>query len=285
MISIIIPAHDEAGYIGTCLGCLLASDAPARRAALLPEEDLVEVIVVANGCSDATAEVAFQYQMAFVARGWRLIVLIDPVAHKINALNRADSVAAGGIRIYLDADVQVSPPLIALLVAALDRPEAAYASGRPDILTPRSGVSRRYARFWMGLPFMTSDVPGCGIYAVNSAGRQRWQCFPDIMADDIFVRMHFGPHERLSAPARYSWPIAEGLGWLVKVRRRQNSGLRQLRIAFPHLARQSERTRPKVPELLRLMARDPLGFGIYSSVALLVSLPLFRTQERWPRGR
>lgn len=285
MISIIIPAHDEAAYIGICLQGLLASDAPTRRVGGTTEHDMVEVIVVANGCSDATAEVAVQHKTAFAARGWQLIVMVDAVAQKINALNRADAVARGDIRIYIDADVQVSRALIALLVAALDRPEAAYASGRPDILVPRSGVSRHYARFWMCLPFMASDVPGCGIYAVNSAGRRRWHCFPEIMADDMFVRMHFGPDERLCAAAAYSWPIAEGWGWLVKVRRRQNSGLRQLHTAFPHLVRQSERTRPKMPELLRLIVRDPVGFSIYSGVALLVKLPLFQTQERWPRGR
>lgn len=281
MISVIIPAHDEAAYIGKCLQNLLASDPPARRGDVVA----VEVIVVANGCTDATAEVALQHQPEFIARGWRLIVLVVPVAHKINALNRGDAAATGDIRVYVDADVHVSPPLIGLLVALLDRPDAAYASGRPDIQLPRSLVSRRYARFWMRLPFMASDVPGCGIYAVNAAGRQRWKQFPDIMADDIFVRMHFGPGERLSAMAHYSWPIAEGFPWLVKVRRRQNSGLRQLRNAFPHLVRQSERTRPKVPELLRLIARDPVGFTIYSGVALMVKLPLFHTQERWPRGR
>ncbi|SDW57277.1 Glycosyltransferase involved in cell wall bisynthesis [Roseicitreum antarcticum] len=277
MISVIIPAHDEAAFIGGCLERLLASDLPGAQG--------VEVIVAANGCTDDTAERAARWQADFAARGWRLVVLVDSIANKIKALNMAEAVATGAIRVYVDADVHVTTGLIALLAAALDRPDPAYASGRPDIRVPRSAASRRYARFWMRLPFMSRDVPGCGIYAVNAAGRQRWQQFPDIMADDIFVRMHFARSERIAVPAQYSWPIAEGFGWLVKVRRRQNSGLRQLYVAFPDLVRRSDSTRPKPLELLQLLARDPVGFGVYSAVAVLVKLPFLRARERWPRGR
>ncbi len=46
MISVIIPANNEEGYIGTCLDLLLASDPPAKGA--------MQVIVVANGCMDDT---------------------------------------------------------------------------------------------------------------------------------------------------------------------------------------------------------------------------------------
>lgn len=277
MISVIIPAHNEAAFIGGCLARLLASEAPPGRG--------VEVIVAANGCTDATAQCAAGWQADFAARGWRLVVLEDPVASKINALNMAGAVAKGAVLVYVDADVHVTPPLIAGLAGVLDRQGAAYASGRPVIRVPRSGISRRYARFWMRLPFMTGDAPGCGVYAVNAAGRQRWQQFPDIIADDTFVRLHFAPDERLAVAAGYSWPVAEGFSWLVKVRRRQNSGLRQLRLAFPALARHAQRTRPKPLETLRFLVRDPVGFAVYSAVAVTVKLPVLRARERWPRGR
>ena len=46
-LSVIIPASNEADYIGTCLTALFASG---------PQN--AEAIVVANGCRDATADVA-----------------------------------------------------------------------------------------------------------------------------------------------------------------------------------------------------------------------------------
>ena len=49
MISVIIPAHDEERLIAACLQALFASD---------PLPGPVEAIVVANGCTDATAGIA-----------------------------------------------------------------------------------------------------------------------------------------------------------------------------------------------------------------------------------
>ena len=47
--SILIPAHNEAGYIQPCLEALLASDQTGSA---------VEVIVMANGCTDDTVDAA-----------------------------------------------------------------------------------------------------------------------------------------------------------------------------------------------------------------------------------
>ena len=128
-------------------------------------------------------------------------------------------------------------------------------------------------------------MPGCGVYSVNAAGRTRWGSFPDITADDIFVRFHFAPDEMHGVPATYSWPITEGFGNLVRVRRRQNQGLAQMHRQFSDLAKGMERTAPHGAETLRLFLQDPLGFVIYASVALTVRLPLFRNRSKWDRGR
>ena len=48
MVSFVIPAHNEEAVIGRCLTALLAG---ARR-------DELDIIVVCNGCTDRTAEVA-----------------------------------------------------------------------------------------------------------------------------------------------------------------------------------------------------------------------------------
>ena len=66
VLSVIIPANNEEALLGACLESLLASDSPAC---------CVEIVVVANGCKDKTAEIARQFQTHFEARGWRLKVL------------------------------------------------------------------------------------------------------------------------------------------------------------------------------------------------------------------
>lgn len=84
--SIVIPAHDEAGYIGACLDTILAQDAAVT----------AEVIVVANGCSDDTAARARALAPAFAARGWTLRVEELAQGGKIGALNHGDRCASHG---------------------------------------------------------------------------------------------------------------------------------------------------------------------------------------------
>jgi len=279
MISIIIPAHDEQGYIGTCLELVLKSRVPAT--AMGP----VQVIVVANGCSDGTVAEASALIPAFARKGWQLDVLDLKEGGKLNALNAGDRAALHDRRVYIDADIHITEHLIAQLAEALDRPEPAYAGGRPRIRPARTFVSERYARFWEKLPFMASGVPGCGVYAVNAAGRARWGDFPQIIADDTFVRYHFAPHEMHGVPATYSWPITEGFGNLVRVRRRQDQGVAEVRRLYPDLARQMESTAPDRREKLALFLSDPLGFVLYAAVAVTVHLPIFRNRSGWDRGR
>ena len=132
---------------------------------------------------------------------------------------------------------------------------------------------------------MAHGVPGCGVYGVNAAGRSRWKAFPQVIADDTFVRYNFAPDEMHGVPATYSWPITEGFANLVRVRRRQDEGLAEIRTRWPDLAARMERTAPDSAEKLKLFLRDPVGFVIYSAVAVTVRTPFFRNTSGWHRGR
>lgn len=278
MISILIPANNEEAYIRDCLGSLLASDP-------LPGGAPVEVIVMANGCTDATVAHAEAMSADFTARGWTLQVLDLAEGSKIAALNAGDGAALFDMRIYIDADIRVDPALVAQLAEVLARDTAVYASGQIRVPKARSFLSDRYARFWQRLPFITKGVPGCGVFALNAPARARWETFPQIISDDSFARFHFAPEEMQGVPAGFEWPITEGFVNLVRVRRRQNEGLAEIERLFPALAAKMGSTAPDAGEKIRLFFRDPIGFTIYAAVAVAVHLPVFHNRSGWDRGR
>lgn len=280
MITVIIPAHQEETHIGRTLALIARGHCPAPGPGGPPQ-----LVVAANGCRDATAARAREMAGRLERAGWRFDLLDLPQGGKTGAINAAEAIACHPIRAYVDADIHVSPGLLAALARVLDRPEPAYAGGRLRIRRAQSWVSRRYARFWQRLPFMAEGVPGCGVYAVNAAGRARWGAFPAITADDIFVRRHFAPGERHGVADGYSWPITEGFADLVRVRRRQNRGLAELAAACPDLADERGETGPGARRALGLALRDPVGFTIYALVALVVKTPLFPPRSAWDRGR
>lgn len=274
MLSIILPASNEASYIGPCLEALLAST---------PVPGGAEVIVVANGCRDDTAARARAFAAQAEAAGWGFTVLDLKEGGKIRALNEGDAQARGDMRAYLDADVIVSPDLMAQIAQALVGEAARYASGRAVIPRAQSAVTRAYARFWQTLPFAQSDAPGYGLFAVNAAGRARWGAFPDLISDDTFVRLQFGPDERVSCPATYRWPMIEGFESLVRVRRRQDQGVAQIATLHPEILEREAKPKMGLRGVLQRAGVDPLGFAVYAAVSLAVRLR--RGGGEWARGR
>jgi glycosyltransferase involved in cell wall biosynthesis len=274
MISIIIPAHNEADYITACLEDLLVQDASAGP---------LEIIVVPNGCLDNTAEIARRHAAAFQKRGWPLKVVELEQGSKPDALNAGDAAATGEIRMYLDADIRCDPALVGQLRAALVSPRPAYATGRLALSPPRSRISRLYGEFWQMLPFIRGGAVGAGCYAVNAAGRARWDQFPKIIADDSFARLQFNPSERVEVSAQYHWPMAEGFRALVRVRRRQDAGMRELFAHYPELAATEAKSTLTIGYLLDALWRRPLAGLIYILVSVAVRAK--GTTREWARGR
>jgi len=102
MLTIIIPAYNEASVISECLDSLLAQT----------YQGSLEIIVAANGCSDETAALARTYEDGFESKGYALLVLEITRGNKNNAINHSDSIASFGNRLYLDADVVCDDDLI-----------------------------------------------------------------------------------------------------------------------------------------------------------------------------
>ncbi len=225
MISVVIPAHNEAAVIAKTLESL------SRQ---LSEAD--SVVVVCNGCKDNTVTVARQFEP-------RITVLDSPVPSKTNALNLGDAHVRGFPRIYMDADVQLSD-------GALDKIKAVLAEGKwlavsPDPVMDLSGASwavRAYYDIWLSLPYCRSGMLGAGVYALSEAGRARFDQFPDVIADDGYVRALFKEHERGKVEGAYSYVRAPAtLGWLMKIKVRSRMGQMQLAALYPELVANEEK--------------------------------------------
>ena len=271
-ITIIVPAHNEAALLANCLAALLGSHGLGQ----------VQVIVAANGCTDATVAIAQGFARQAQALGWDLLVLDLADGGKPGALNAADAVALHPSRAYLDADVTVDARLLAQIIAVLDQPAPAYASGSL-VITGTGRVARAYAAVWAQVPFMAQGVPGCGFFAVNAAGRARWGQFPPIISDDTFVRLQFSPQERHLVAARYYWPVAEGFANLVRVRRRQDAGVKQVARLYPALMSNDATPALSARRLAQVLLSGPLAFAVYAAVALAVRLK--PAGSEWSRGR
>ena len=155
--------------------------------------------------------------------------------------------------------------------------------GTPEIAPAQSPVTRAYARFWQKLPFVTTGVPGFGIFAVSGAGRARWEAWPEIISDDTFARLNFAPEERVRLPQTYRWPMIEGLSGLIRVRRRQDRGVREIGEKFPRLLKNADPSTASRTGKLNAILRDPLGFLVYGFIALCVRPP--GGKGDWARGR
>jgi Glycosyl transferase family 2 len=178
--SVIIPAHNESAVIGRLLAALLANAKP----------DEFEVVVVCNGCTDNTAQVAREH-----GPNVQVIELAD--SSKRLALIEGDAIATSFPRLYIDADVVVDTASARALVEELDgQPVLAAAPYRRDVLDRSSWSVRAYYRVWARLPAVQEGLFGRGVLAVSEAGFQRIRERPPIMGDDLYVDSQFAPTER-----------------------------------------------------------------------------------------
>jgi glycosyltransferase involved in cell wall biosynthesis len=180
-MSVVIPAHDERSIIERSLRRLVEGDAAHE----------LEIVVVANGCTDGTAEVA-------AAVSERVRVLDIPTPSKIAALNAGDAAATVFPRAYVDADVTVDVPTLLALADALEAGGAQVAS--PRLVVDAQGSTwwaRQYFRVWELSEYRRAGHIGSGIYALSAEGRGRFGAFPDVIADDRFVQQLFELPERL----------------------------------------------------------------------------------------
>ncbi len=93
LFSVIVPAHNEEQYIGKCLRAI-------RTAEEQTESGSVQIIVVANRCTDKTAKIAAQYGAEVIENQDKCIASIR---------NAGAKAAAGEILVTVDADTYIAP--------------------------------------------------------------------------------------------------------------------------------------------------------------------------------
>lgn len=174
--SIIVPAHNEASVIGRTLESL----------GRLLVDDRYQILVICNGCTDETEAIARSKNVDEV--------LVSGSASKAAALNLGDRIADKWPRLYLDADIEVSPEAVQSVFAALSRGgqdgQPLLEAARPALRYDTVGASRwvrSYFRARSRMPDLDAALWGAGAYAVNRLGHERFKEFPDIVADDLFV--------------------------------------------------------------------------------------------------
>ena len=275
VVSVIIAARNEESYIQPCLKSLLEQEG------LRPGE--LEVIVAANACTDSTVKMASDLTSAFATRGWTLEVMSLADGGKLGAVAAAEQAATGRCLVYLDADVICDPHLLGQIAKVLDVPQPLYATGRLVVVSSPNMLTRAYARIWQRLPFVEQGAVGAGFFAMNRAGRGRWGDWPRIISDDTFARLKFAPGERIEVAAPYHWPMVEGFRNLVRVRRRQDAGVREVRHLYPQLFDNDSKAPVTKGFALRLLLKDPLGMLVYMAVHIAVRMK--PASAEWTRGR
>lgn len=272
MISVIIPAHNESTVIARTLRTMLTGAAPRE----------FDVVVVCNGCSDDTADVARRFAPA-------VRVVETEIAGKIHALNLGDQATETFPRIYVDADVLISADALRELARRLEAGDVFAVA--PRAVPELAGCSRAVRAFYAIrdlLPSADEGIGGSGVYALSQAGRSRFGAFPDVMADDGFVRIQFQPHERATLPGVRSCIFPpRTVGELIAVKTRSHYGSFELARRFP--AEWMQRGQSNHDTLLRLFADPRLwsGLGVYlfvmASARYRARQQLRRGSVRWER--
>lgn len=265
MTTVVIPAHNEGQVIRRLLEQLVNSTDP----------DGLDIIVVANGCTDDTAEVAASF-------GSAVRVLTLPVASKHEALTAGDRAATGFPRIYVDADVELRADDARALAAALRQPGVLAAAPRRELaMTGRPWQVRWYYDVWTLLPEVQRALWGRGVIAVNEAGHRRLARLPSLQADDLAASLAFEPNETVLVPgARVIVHPPRTFAGLLCCRTRSVTGNAQIE-CNQELGGSADRTR--ITDLIAVVRRRPgmlPQVGYFLSVAILARLRASRALAR-----
>lgn len=130
-VSLIVAAYDEEASIGGQLDRLRQLDYPVDR---------LQVIVAADGSTDATADIVRRHR-------WALLVHRPQRAGKMAALQRALGQATGEVVVTTDANTTLHPDALRLLVEPFADPRVGAVTGRKIVRGP-GGMGSGEGMYW-----------------------------------------------------------------------------------------------------------------------------------------
>jgi glycosyltransferase involved in cell wall biosynthesis len=235
----------------------------------------LDIIVVANGCTDNTAEIARSF-------GQYVRVICIPTASKHLAMLTGDQAATSFPRIYVDADVELGMLDVLALDAELRKPGVLAAA--PTRVLPLDGCPwpvRCYYDIWSRLPEVRHGLFARGVVAVNEAGHRRIAALPPLMADDLAASLSFSSSERrIAAGARVIYHPPRRFADLLRRRVRAVTGVAQIERSG-QAPPSTERTRPA--DLMAVLRDHPAAatrLVVFVTVTLIARLVARRAIAR-----
>jgi len=264
LAGVVVPAHDESALIGMVLDALTSTVPPGT----------FDVVVVCNGCSDDTAEIARRVP------GVRVVELARP--SKSHALSVGAALLPRGPRVQLDADVMIDGRDVLALVTSLGDGIEAVAPERRLPLAHSSWPVRAYYRVWTRLPQVRDGLFGRGVIVLSVAGQARVDALPPVLSDDLAISECFAPGERrvvgrATATVRPPRRLAD----LVRRRARVVAGNRQA----DALRLRGRSASTGLGTLVRLALADPrtaLAMPVFAGVTI-AARRLGTTEDGWLR--
>ncbi len=181
LASVVIPAHNEAATIARNLRALRVGMAA----------DDLEVVVVCNGCTDATAAVVQRADPRA-----RVVQIAEP--------SKAEAVRIGNLatdvfpRVHLDADVELTGAAVRELLTPLGHERVLATAPRREV--SREGCSRWvrwYYDVWEALPNVEAGLFGRGVVVLSDRAQERVDALPRLMSDDLAMSDSFAADEKL----------------------------------------------------------------------------------------
>lgn len=177
-ISVIIAAYNGEKYLAAKLESVLALDYPAER---------MEVIVVSDGSTDRTDEIARQYE----DRGVRLLRVER--GGKPAALNAALPQASGEVLVLTDVRQLLEADSVRRLVSGFADAEVGVVSGELVIRNAQSGAEAEIGLYWRFETWMRDQLSRLDsmfgatgpFYAIRRELAVRIP--PDMLLDDVYL--------------------------------------------------------------------------------------------------
>ena len=256
--SVIIPVYNEEIIISRLLSKLVSH-----------HSSKMEIIVVCNGCTDNSAEVVKKF-LPHV----KLVEIQQ--ASKPLALQQGDDLATGWPRFYIDADVLLDRSALTKMAGKL-KSKGLFAISPAAIskVGNSSWFVKAFYSVWTSMPYYKDGMIGCGIYGLSKHGRNRFKKWPNLIADDGYVRALFSNSERVvchdtSVTVQAPRSVTE----LLKIKTRSRLGRLQLSIQYPNLI-QAEKKEKNYLRIINMFVQKPgliFCFPIYLFVYVISRL-------------